>query len=426
MVAPVSSVLLAASAGLGAAQHLPSIAEALLARGHRVSVASGEAARQHFAGLDVEFHAVPEVGRPELQQTLPPMFQRARQVHARMQQMVIDPLPGQWTVVRRLLERAEVDVVVTDPLYLAASGICFTPRAGRPAVVLVGFYPPWVPDPGLAPYGLGAAPLDAGPGGHLLAAALELASAPAYSALSRSFNRQVERTFGVLLKGDLRLTPLHGDSWVQLTVPRFEYPRTALPSKLEFIGPLRPPAEDPLPDWWDPVREPPVVAVRADGATAVRDLVLPTIGAFRDAADTVVIAGTTREEVACRHRGPLPANVHFEERIPWSRLIPKRSVVVSDGDYLHTQHALRFGIPVVSAGTLETDVETAARIEWSGAGVNLRQRRPSSSEILEAVQRIRADDAFRLAAARIAAQIAATDAEGSICTLVEQHAAARV
>ncbi|MFD1721192.1 glycosyltransferase [Amnibacterium endophyticum] len=263
-------------------------------------------------------------------------------------------------------------------------------------------------------------------GGHLLGAALELAAAPAYSALTRAYNRQIERTFGVRLRGDLRASPRHGDAWVQLTVPRFEYPRTALPRELRFIGPLRPPASDPVPEWWDPRREPPVVAVRADGATALRDLVLPTIRAFGGAEETVVIAGTARCEVEAVHDGPLPGNVHFEERMPWSRLIARRSVVVSDGDYLHSQHALRFGIPLVTAGTLETDVETAARVAWSGAGVNLRQRRPSPDDLREAVLRIREDDAYRLAAARIAAQIATTDAEGAICALVEEHAAARI
>jgi UDP:flavonoid glycosyltransferase YjiC (YdhE family) len=137
----------------------------------------------------------------------------------------------------------------------------------------------------------------------------------------------------------------------------------------------------------------------------------------------VVIAGAPRAAVAAAYERPLPGGVHFEERPPWSRLIPQRSVVISDGDYLHTQHALRFGIPLVVAGTLETDVETAARVAWAGAGVDLRTRRPEPAAIRAAVDRIRGDDAYRTAAAKIAAQIATTDAEADLCALVERFAA---
>jgi UDP:flavonoid glycosyltransferase YjiC (YdhE family) len=84
---------------------------------------------------------------------------------------------------------------------------------------------------------------------------------------------------------------------------------------------------------------------------------------------------------------------------------------------------LRHGIPLVLAGTLETDVETAARVAWAGAGVDLRTSRPAPETLRAAVERIRNDASFRTAAARIAAQISTTDAEEAICDLVEEAAA---
>ncbi|MBW4042707.1 MAG: hypothetical protein HIU86_11395 [Acidobacteria bacterium] len=256
----------------------------------------------------------------------------------------------------------------------------------------------------------------------LRSAVFDVIAAPAYASLSNAFNAQVHQVLGVRRRADIRTISTVGDVWAQLTVPRFEYDRTTLPASFRFIGPLRPRDSDPLPEWWDPVAEPPVIAVRADGRTAVRDLVLPTIRAFGGKEETVVIAGVTREAVQAAGDGPLPSNVHFEANTPWPRLIPQRSVVITDGDYLHTQHALRRGIPVVVTGTLETDLETGARVAWSRAGVQLRRRRPEESAILEAVQRIRGDPSYRLAAARIAVQIERTDAESTICDLVEAHA----
>ena len=410
--------MLSALAGMGAAQHLVPLAEALRARGHRVSVVSAPDALDAFEHLDVELHAVAEPPMPELLQTLPPLAQRARQVFARVQSNVIDPLPAQWEVVRDVIADAAVDVVVSDALFLGGAMLSVLPREDRPAVVLVGFFPPWIPDPAVPPYGLGLPPADNGMN-RVRAAGFELLASRAYARLSRSFNTQVERTFGVPRKGDLRSSPAGGDAWVQLTVPRFEYPRTALPPNFRFVGPLHPGGPDPVPDWWDPRAEPPVVVVRVNGESGIDDLVLPSIRAFEDSADTVVVAGVSRAAVAHAFRRPLPATVHFEDRPPWSRLIPQRSVVISDGDYLHTQHALRRGVPLVVAGTLETDVETAARVAWTGAGVDLRTRRPEPSAIREAVERIRGDGAYRIAAAKIAAQIASTDAETELCELVE-------
>lgn len=417
MLRLVGSVLLSALAGMNAAYHLVTVAERLRDRGHRVSVVSGEQARAWYRDLDVEFHAVPEEALPEPLQTLPPLAQRARQVFARVQSSIIRPLPQQWATVQRVIADAHVDVVISDALFLGGSTLSYLPRAARPAVIVLGCYPPWLPDPGLPAYGLGIPP-QRDSADVLRATALGAFTAPTYVALSRSFNRSLERTLGVRTRGDIRRVPALADAWLQLTVPRFSYDRGALPSNFRFIGPVHPAGVDPVPDWWSPLTEPHVVAVRAQGSAAVRDVVAPTVQAFAGTEDTVVIAGVSRAQVEAT-LGALPPNVHFEERMPWSRLLPQRTVVVSDGDYLHTQHALRYGIPVVVAGTLEVDVETGARVQWSGTGVNLKRRRPDPATIRGAVRRIRDSGAYRLAAARIAVEIEYTDAEASICRAVD-------
>ncbi|WP_375386826.1 glycosyltransferase [uncultured Amnibacterium sp.] len=421
----MASVIVSTLAGLGAAEHAVSVAEALRARGHRVSVVTSEPGAAPYRRLGFEVHPVPEPPMPDLERGLPPIARRAHQLYVRVQRNVIEPVPGQWRVVERVVRDAAVDAVVTDGLFVGGSMLAARPRATRPAVIMLGFSAPWIPDPRVPPYGMGFAPSDDG-ADRVRAAAFELLAARPMARLSRSFNAEVERTFGVPVTGDLRASPRFGDVWAQLTVPRFEYPRADLPANFRFVGPLHPPSMEPVPDWWDPVTEPPVVAVRAGSAAAVQDLVVPTLRAFAYTSSTVIVAGVSRTAVARAFPGPIPVNVHFDDRMPWSRLLPQRTVVVSDGDYLHTQHALRHGIPVVVAGTLETDVETAARVAWSGAGIDLRSSRPSSAEILAAVERVRRDDAFRAAAARLAAQIAGADAESTICDLVEQHVARRV
>ena len=420
----MASVLLSALAGMGAAEHALSLAEALRTRGHRVSVVTAAAAAEPYRRAGFEVHVVPEPPMPVLERSLPPVAQRARQLFVRVQRNVIDPVPGQWAVVERVIRDAEVDVVVTDGLFVGAAMLAARPAATRPPVIMLGFSAPWIPDPKVPPYGMGYAPSDAA-GNRVRAAGFELLASRAMALLSRSFNAQVERTFGVHVRGDLRSSPAFADVWAQLATPRFEYPRAALPAGFRFVGPLHPAPDEPVPSWWDPLEEPPVIAVRAGSASAIDDLVVPTIRALGYSGDTLIVSGVDRGAVEAAFPAPLPPSVHFETRLPWSRLLAQRTVVVSDGDYLHTQHALRRGIPVVVAGTLETDVETAARVAWTGSGIDLRSSRPSSAAILAAVQRIRADDSFRTAAARIASQIATTDAEATICDLVEERAARR-
>lgn len=414
------SILLVASEEMGAARHFVSIAEALLARGHRVSVISAPAARQWYSHLDVRFHPAPEVPVTDMLEALPPVMQRSRQVYSRVKR-VIEPMAAQWDVVRREIHDRAIDLVISDALFLGGAALSFAPTALRPPVIIVGAFPPWMPDPALPPYGMGAIPSDRGIDG-LYSAIFRLIAAPAYASLSRAFNAQVQRTFGVRTRGDIRETPSVSEAWVQLTVPRFEYPRTILPPNFRFVGPLHPPASGSLPDWWDPMLEPPVIGVRADRPTAVRDLVLPTIRAFGGQEETVVIAGASRAATEAASERELPSNIHFEDQMPWPRLIPQRSVVITDGDYLHTQHALRYGIPVIVTGTLVTDMETGARVAWTEAGIALRRRRPDPAAIRHAVKKIRNDSSYRAAAARIAVQIDRTDAEQSICGLVEELA----
>lgn len=415
----MTSVVLAALAGMGAAEHFTTVAEALRGQGHRVSVVTADPATEVYRRLGFEVHPVRERPMPQLLSALPPLLARAQQLLVRVQRNVIEPLPEQWEVVRGVIASTGAEAVVTDPLFLGASMLAVRPRESRPAVIMLGGAAPWIPDPLVPPYGMGVAPSPNG-ADLLRTAALRFAASRSLALLSRSFNRSVAETFGVTITGSLLTSPTHADAWAQLSVPRLEYPRRALPSNFRFVGPLHPPPLEAVPSWWSPDEEPPVVAVRAHRTAPPEDLVLPVVEAFGGGAETVIVAGKTRTETEAALGAPVPPNVHFEVALPWSRMIPGRAVVVADGDYLHAQHALRRGIPLVLAGTLETDVETAARVEWAGVGIDLRTRRPSPAAIRDAVRRIHAEPSFRSAAAQIAAQIAKTDAEGAVVRIVEE------
>jgi len=62
-----------------------------------------------------------------------------------------------------------------------------------------------------------------------------------------------------------------------------------------------------------------------------------------------------------------------------------------NGGFGSTQNALSHGIPFIIAGATENKMEVATRLEYLGAGITLREQKPSSSNIKKAVMKIISD-----------------------------------
>ena len=103
----------------------------------------------------------------------------------------------------------------------------------------------------------------------------------------------------------------------------------------------------------------------------------------------------------------LPTNVRLERFIPHDRLLPHVDVMVTNGGYGGVQQALAHGVPLVVAGDSEDKPEVAARVRWSGAGIDLRTGRPSPGRVAEAVRRVVTRPAYAARARALQAEIAA-------------------
>jgi UDP:flavonoid glycosyltransferase YjiC (YdhE family) len=66
-------------------------------------------------------------------------------------------------------------------------------------------------------------------------------------------------------------------------------------------------------------------------------------------------------------------------------LLPHTSVMVTNGGYGGVTQALAHGVPLVVAGAGEDKPEVAARVAWSGAGINLRTDHPTPARLRAAV-----------------------------------------
>ncbi|MFE2068448.1 glycosyltransferase [Streptomyces sp. NPDC059467] len=145
------------------------------------------------------------------------------------------------------------------------------------------------------------------------------------------------------------------------------------------------------PGWWDGLSD-----GRTDGRTAVvvtqgavengdlSQLVVPTLRALADADVTVVAARPDGSDmVRAAMDGGIPANVRLAGFVPFGQLLPLADVLVANAGYGGVRTALRHGLPLVVGGETEDKPEAAARVEWSGTGVNLRTACPEASAVDE-------------------------------------------
>lgn len=410
----MASVLICCTPAHGHVVPLLAVARDLVARGHDVRMLTGRAyARTVRAAGALHVPLPPEadldVDHPDAVFPERAAMRPIPQIRFSVLEFFIRPLRPQAAALEAELAARPADVVLTEMLFLGALALVDRARATRPPIVVLGIFPLVLPDPDVAPYGLGVLPMR-GPIGRLRNRVLERLAARLFAPAMRegaaavaAVNGTSPDSFAVL---DL---PARADLLLQLSVPGFEYPRRHLPSSVRFIGPAveRSPGPVALPDWWGDLDGRTVVHV-SQGTAANDDptaLIVPTMRALAD-DDVLVVASTGGRPVETL--GPLPANSRAAEYLPYERLFTEVAVFVTNGGYGGLHFALRHGVPIVAAGTSEDKAETTARVQWSGVGIRLRTARPGPAAIRRAVRRVLTRPAYRIAAERLRDEIVAS------------------
>jgi MGT family glycosyltransferase len=170
---------------------------------------------------------------------------------------------------------------------------------------------------------------------------------------------------------------------------------------------LRKPAQ-PLPAWWGDQPGPLVyvtlgtVAGRLDQDKAVYERVLEAASAL-----PVRVLLTIGHTLAIEALGELPANVHVERFVPQDDVLPHAAAVVCHGGSGTVVGTLTAGVPMVVTPMGADQPDNAARVQATGAGLALPTRDASVDETRRALSRVLNEPAFRSAAQRMAAEIAA-------------------
>ena len=113
-------------------------------------------------------------------------------------------------------------------------------------------------------------------------------------------------------------------------------------------------------------------------------------------------AGTDRAAL-----GPAPSNVHVEPWVPQAAVMPHAAAMVSHGGSGTTRMALAAGVPSVVVPGFADQPRNAERVAELGAGIALPEWREGVTGIGDAVRRVLSDPSYRLAAERVAAEVAA-------------------
>jgi UDP:flavonoid glycosyltransferase YjiC (YdhE family) len=383
-------------------------------RGLRVVLLATEDHRALADEIGVVFRLLPPVPRRPSRAGRVSRFDTVRDA---LRSLFLDPIAVHWPVVLQVVDEEQVDVVLADALCTAACMLADRPREDRPPVVVLGTIPPPHAHPRAAPYGLGLPPAES------LLNEVRNALLHVFSrhVLVRPVLQEVRERFqavtGLEMARDTYAAAAKAEVWAQCETERFEYPSSD-PANIQLVGPLTA-TRSPLPDWFDPGDDRPVVMVRATAGVPLADLVVPAVAAFAGTDLRVIVTGTSSALLREAMGGDPGEHVQVAHSLPASQVLPGTAVVVMTGYFVHALHALQQGTPVVGTGAGAEEAETGARLEWHGCGVHVATERPTASELRTAVDRVIADPGYRRAAARIAAQTAAVRSETVIADLIE-------
>lgn len=343
-----------------------------------------------------------------------------RQLRHDIVELFIGTIPAHVDDLRAVMDASPPDLVVVESAFVA--GALLAEERGCPWAVY-GITPLTARSVDCAPLGFGLPPRAGLLGGLRNRALNALVERVVFAGAQRRFQQ---------VRGDLDLpasdeffldyTLARSPVYLQGTIPSFEYPRSDLPGNVHSVGVLVPeaPGTGALPAWWPELDQDRPVVLVTQGTVAVEPglLLEPALTALAD-LDVLVVATTGGAPAEQVLQGRVPDNVRLADFIPFADLLPHVDVIVTNGGYGGTQQALAHGIPVLAAGVTEGKNEVAARVAWSGAGIDLRTQSPTSAQVRAGVQTLLADERYRRRAGELAAEYAGYDAPRTGADLLE-------
>jgi UDP:flavonoid glycosyltransferase YjiC (YdhE family) len=204
--------------------------------------------------------------------------------------------------------------------------------------------------------------------------------------------------------------------------PSFRDPANRLPGTAQGFRATRPLDHLRRPAVLDRLSGAPVVYVTLGTIfnTESGDLFDRVIAGVRGLPVDVVV--TTGRAVDPASLGPQPANVHVEQYVAQSLLLPRSTAVISHAGSGSITGALEQGLPVVCIPMGADQPLNAARCSALGVGPTLDAMTLTPGDVAAAASAILTDPSYRAAAGRVQAEIAALPPASYAVGLLERLA----
>jgi len=419
----LSKILVSAVPLAGHANPMLIIAEFLRSQGHDVLFNSSDVFREKAEACGLRFRPLTGNANYDYRRLgeLIPELRKATSPEdlfiAYVKHMVGDRIPDQYHGVRSILDEENVDLVIADGAFYGILPLLL--RTGpRPPVISCGTIAPLWHDSGSSEL--------TGPDNTPEGRARNLAYSKAWKqerSPAAGYIDEVLAKLGTHVPGGFDVTETMyrlPDLFLQLGAEAFEYPLFDARPNLHFTGPLMPRLKTSVhpPLWLNHLDESKPLIFVTQGTLAnfnFDQLVNPALAGLAEEDVQVVVtagAGDTGKIT-------LQKNSILESYLPYDLILPKTSVFVTNGGYNGVQQALSYGVPIVTAGATEDKPRVGARVQWTGAGIDLKTGNPSEEQIREAVREVLRNPSFRAKAVELGASIAKTDALTTVTHFAE-------
>lgn len=329
-----------------------------------------------------------------------------------------ETIPDQFEAIRRIQSHTPIDLILVDTFFFGVYPMLLGLGSQRPRVMGCGVNPMFLSSQDCG-YTL--------PPANTLAGQLDIKEEK--NKIKTAF-RPVHDTIDSIMRGYgvspmpyffLDCMYLLPDIFLQFTAEAFEFPRNDMPDRIRFVGPMLPKksVEFEEPAWWSELDGSRPVVLVTQGTLANHDLnevIQPALTGLADENVLVIVAAGRSDTETLR----FSKNARIASFIPFDRLLPKVDVMVTNGGYGAVNLAFSLGIPIVVAGETEDKDFVAARIGWTGAGINLKTRYAEPEQIRSAVRSILSNEQYRKEAERLRKSFARYNALDQLAQSVDE------
>ncbi|KAJ8109797.1 hypothetical protein OPT61_g7195 [Boeremia exigua] len=423
-------IVMASTPAFSHLEKITTIAEGLVRLGYPVLFLSGPDFKDHIESIGATYVPIEGKGSglmsPEKMHKFVALQGDEQQIFA-MSTVFVDEIPPQhrtlqqiFTDIRSQHGEHQPLICLFDSSFVGLTPVLYGAPGTRPdAAIAIGLAPYTGASNDTFPFRTGQQPDTSADAKqiHFKAQQQQYASSP-----DRELNAHVREVVSGLgastaVPGLFDLFATASDTYLQLGVPEFEYPRSDLRPGLKYIGaPVAVGmAERVLPEWWGDVLEAKkqgktIVAVTPSSVVFDNNLlIIPALEALADRSDVFVVATLVNFEVE-QLDFKIPGNARVAKFIPLDLALPHVDVLITNGGYGTIQQALKAGVPIIATGVGEDKAQTGGIINYVGNGIYHAVHQADKEMVSKAFEDVLNNKSYKAVSEAIAKECARYDA----------------